>query len=130
MDIFAQYATDDTAEKEGVWVPHGDAKFLIARAGNRKYVKRLSEAYTENEVLLDIKNEAADALSDKIMIDVIANTILLGWENVSFNDTPLEYSEANAKTILAVKDFRKLVMKWSDDMARFKVKQLEATVKN
>ena len=130
LDIFSQYATNEVAENEGVWVPHGEAKFLVARSGNRKYVKLLSAEVEKNQKLLDTKDEAADKLSDAIMVNVMAQTILLGWENVGFKGEPLEYSLENAKTLLRVKDFRREVGKWADDISNFKAELEEAQAKN
>ena len=75
MDIFNTYAVDEVKELNGTWVPLGDAKFLVARAGNKAYVKMLGKEVERNQKALDVKDEAADALSDRIMIDVIAETI-------------------------------------------------------
>lgn len=125
LDIFAQYATDETLENEGTFVEHGDAKFLIARSGNRKYGKLLTALVEQNQQLLDKKDEAADALSDKLMIEVMAKTVLIGWENVGYQGKVLPYSVENAKLLLGVKDFRRLVSKWADDIALFKAKKEE-----
>ena len=125
LDVFAQYATDETAELEGVWIPHGDAKFLIARSGNRHYGKELSRLVEQNKVLLDAKDDAADKLSEQIMIDVLASTILLGWEGVGFKGQPLTYTKENAMMLLGVKDFRRKVVEWSDDLTHFKAKLVE-----
>lgn len=130
MDIFAQYATNETREVQGAWVEHGDAKFLIGRAGNSKYIKLFAAEIEKNQQLLDKKDDAADALSEKIMMKVMVETVLLGWENVSFKGKPLTYSKANAELLLGVKDFRRLVTKWSDDINNYKVKEEEAQAKN
>lgn len=125
LDIFEQYATDDVAENQGVWVPHGDAKFLVARSGNRAYGKELSKLVEQNKVLLDKGDEAADKLSEKLMIEVLAKTVLLGWEGVGFKGQPLEYTTENAAMLLAVKDFRRKVAEWSDNLTLFKAKLVE-----
>jgi len=130
LDIFSQYATDEALENQGTWVEHGDAMFLIARSGNRKYIKLLSTEVEKNQQLLDKKDEAADALSDKIMINTLADSVLLGWENVGYKGAPLEYSKDNAKMLLGVKDFRRLVAKWADDITHFKAKQEAEQAKN
>ena len=130
LDIFAQYATNETAENDGAWVEHGDAKFLVARAGNRKYVRMLTNLVEKNQKLLDKKDEAADKLSDKILIDVMASTILLGWEGVAFKGKEFTYSVENAKTLLAIPDFRREVQKWSDDRGNYQAKEEAEAVKN
>lgn len=130
MDIFSTYAVDETKEQSGTWMEVGDAKFLVARAGNKSYVKLLGKEVEKNQKSLDRKDEAADALSDKIMIDVLAETILLGWENVSYKGKPMEYSKVNAKELLSHKEFRREIMKLADDFNAFKAAQEAEEVKN
>lgn len=130
MDIFSTYAVDETKEQSGTWMEVGDAKFLVARAGNKNYVKMLGKEVEKNQKALDRKDDAADALSDKIMIDVLASTILLGWENVSFKGETLEYSKENAKMLLALKEFRREIMKLADDFNAFKLAKEAEEVKN
>lgn len=120
MDIFTEYATNDTLENDGTWMELGDAKFLIARAGNKKYTRKLTKAVNRHQKLLDRKDDAADKLSDEIMIDTIAETVLLGWEGVSFKGAVMPYSVDNAKTLLGVKDFRRQIMGLSEDFDSFK----------
>jgi len=61
------------------------------------------------------------------MIDVMAETILLGWSGVSFKGVDMPYTLDNAKTLLAVKDFRKHVAGLADQMDAYKVKAEIAT---
>ena len=74
--------------------------------------------------------DAADELSDKIMIDVIADTILFGWKNVSFKGKELEFSKDNAKMLLGFKDFRTEIMKLAEDFDAFKAEQQAEDLKN
>jgi len=130
VDIFNTYAVDEAKELNGTLMPVGDAKFLVARAGNKAYIKMLSKEVERNQKALDMKDDNADALSDRIMIDVMAKTILLGWENVEFQGKPLEYSEENAKMVLGHKEFRREIAKLSDDFSAFKAAKEEEDVKN
>lgn len=126
LDIFAQFATDETLEENGTWFPiGGGARVLVARSGNRKYAKLLTKAVERNKKALDLNDDAADKLSEEIMISVLAETILLGWEDISFKGEVLEYNVANAKKLLAVKDFRKAIAQFADDVSAFKFKETE-----
>lgn len=126
LDIFAQFATDETLEENGTWFPiGGGARVLVARSGNRKYAKLLTKEVERNKKALDLNDDAADKLSEEIMIGVIAETILLGWEDISFKGEVLEYNVANAKKLLAVKDFRKAIAQFADDVSAFKFKETE-----
>lgn len=131
LDIFKQYATDDMKENDGVWTDiGGGAKLLIARAGNRAYSKLLTSLVEKNQRVLDSKTDAAGALSDQIMIDVAAQTILLDWESIEFKGEKQAYTVDNAKKLLGVKDFRKLVGKLADDVEAYRVADEDAVAKN
>lgn len=126
LDIFAQFATDETLEENGTWFPiGGGARVLVARSGNRKYGKMLSKEVERNKKALDLNDDAADKLSEEIMIAVIAETILLGWEDVVFKGQAMEHSVPNAKKLLALKDFRKTIGQFADDVSAYKFKETE-----
>jgi len=132
LDIFAQYATDETLENNGTWFEIGSgSSILVARAGNRAYSKFLSKEVERNRKVLDLNDDASDAKSDEIMIDVMAETILLGWKTkvgdeekavVNFKKAELPYSKENAKKLLVLKDFRKLVAEKAGDTDSFRLK--------
>ena len=119
LDIFAEFDVQD----DGVWVPYkGDVEFLIARANNPKYRRRLSYFYEKNKRLLDGKGDAAEAKSNEIMATVMGETILLGWKDLQYKGKDLEYSRANAKTMLEVKGFRKRITDIADKLESFRIK--------
>jgi hypothetical protein len=124
MDVYQQFASDETKESQGVWCPQGgEASLLVARSGNRAYARMLSREVEKHQRTLDLKNDAADEMSDKIMIDVMAETILLGWKGIQFKGADLPYSKANAKMLLGVKDFRVHVSKLAGDFEAFRAVQ-------
>lgn len=128
LDIFAEFAVDDG----GVWHPYaGDVEFLIARANNAKFRRRISYFYEKHRRLLDGKSEAAEAKSNEIMATVMAETILLGWKGkVKFQGQVLEYSKPNAEKLLAVAPFREWVSKMSNDEHAYKVVKDEEDKEN
>lgn len=127
LDIFAQYATDETLENNGTWFELGaGAEVLVARAGNRKYGKLLTKEVERARKVLDLADDVAEAKSDEIMVDVLANTILLGWKGLQYKGEAIEYSVENAKKLLAHKDFRKAVAQFADDVEAYKIKEEQA----
>ena len=128
LDIFAEFAVDDG----GVWVPYaGDVEFLIARANNAKFRRRISYFYEKHRRLLDGKGEAAEAKSNEIMATVMAETILLGWKGkVKFQGQVLEYSKSNAEKLLAVAPFREWVSRMANDEHAYKVVKAEEDKEN
>lgn len=130
MDIFATYAVNEDLENNGTWVEMGDARFLVARAGNKAYSKMFTKEYERNQRALDRKDAAADELAERLMVKVIAKTILLGWENVKFSGVDMPYSVENAEKLLAIKDFRRDVMKMADDFDAYKAVKAGEDEKN
>lgn len=128
VDIFAEFAVDDS----GVWVPYsGNVEFLIARANNPKFRRRISYFYEKHRRLLDGKGEAAEAKSNEIMATVMAETILMGWKGkVKFQGQVMEYSQANAIKLLSQQMFREWVSKMSADEHAYKVVKDEADAEN
>jgi hypothetical protein len=123
LDIFDQFATDENLENNGSYFDiGGGARILVARAGNKKYGKALTKLVEQNRQILDQANDVAESKSDEILISVMAETILLNWEGVSFKGADLPYSLENAKMLLGIKDFRKLVGEKSNDITAYKFK--------
>ena len=134
IDLFAAFAVDPQAEKEGTYtqIPGaGDTRWLVARANSVKYQTMLSKAVKRNKNILDSGGEAARQKSDEILTSVMAKTILLGWEGkITYKGQQLEYSEDNAKLLLAHRDFRDAVMAVADSAEAFKIQQDEDDEKN
>lgn len=132
IDLFAEFATNTTVEETGAWAPYsGDIEFLIARASNPTYARKLTKLFDRNRQLLNTKGKAAEAKAEEITIEVMAETLLLGWKGTfTWQGQPLPYSKANAKLVLAVKDFRRWVQDRAEDFSRFKLVQDEADAGN
>ena len=134
IDLFSAFAVDPKAEKEGVYtqIPNaGDTRWLIARTNYVKYQTALQKAVKRNKPVLDSGGEAARQKSNEILADVMAKTILLGWEGeVKYKGKMLAYSVENARMLLSHSDFREAVVAVADNMETFKVQQDEEDEKN
>ena len=128
LDIFAEFDVQD----DGVFVPFkNDVEFLIARANNPKYRRRLSYFYEKNKRLLDGKGDAAEAKSNEIMATVMGETILLGWKGkVSIKGEVLAYNKANAIRLLEVPLFREWVTSQANDQHAYKTVKDEEDAEN
>lgn len=123
MDIFQEFATDELAEVEGAWFPlDKTSRVKVARANNTAYLKVLRQRLDNTTVDLDGTTKADEAAAQELFISIMAETILLGWEGLSFKGTDLPYSAANAVTLLNVKDFRKKVSGFSESFDAFRAK--------
>jgi hypothetical protein len=130
LDIFKSYATDDSLETAGVWQNLGDAKFLIARNPNRNYARRLNAQLEAHRVALDAETPEAYALDNRIMAEVYAETILLGWENVVYNGHKFAYTKENAIKALTHRDFRVEIGRLASNVEAYRLKQEAEQVKN
>ena len=120
MDISREFLTDTSKETKGVEVPFGDAIFVIARSGTFAYNKAVNALFRRHEKELKLKNEIADQLNDKLMAEVMAKHVLVGWSGVVENGVPLEYSSLAAQRMLMIKDFRAWVLEKANDMSAYK----------
>jgi len=133
MDIFTEFATDEKLEVEGRWVPYDDkTSFKIARANNPQFLKVFNDTQRKNRHALRAKGPAADELSKRLLIDILATTILVDWKGpVAIKGEDLgPYSVDAAKKALASKGFRVWVAEQSEDESGYKLDESEEAVKN
>jgi hypothetical protein len=122
MDILSSFATDEKLETEGKVFPLSKAASIkVARSGNAKYVALLRKKLDEAQLDLATGDEANE-LAEGVLIDVMAETILLGWVGIQEGGVDVPYSVGKAKQYLAVKDFRKKVSALADNFEAFKLK--------
>ena len=132
MDINDLKYNPDLANN-GVWVEHDETtSFLIAKLGNKgfqtTFKKRLQpyrRAY-ENGTL-SAKKEV------EIMVECMADHILLGWKGLLLNGKEIQYSREKCVEILSMEgaeEFRDLITNYSTDVANYKTEQNELDLKN
>lgn len=135
MDIFKQYATDPKLEQEGRWVTIGGtdekpARILVARSGTVRYNAVMSQQYEANKTLMESKDTvAANAKLAEMVQFALANSVLLGWENIDYKGET-GYSFKTAHLMLAHRDFREMVQKEADKFQEYKIKSVEEDSKN
>jgi len=136
MDIFKAYATSPALEREGKDCDFGDVTFKIARSGGHQYNEMLTKRFEAFKHMLDLKDtqeqrDAAEERSLKIMAEVMAHTVLLGWTgNVAFKGETLAYSKENAQMLLEVKEFQNEIAKKAHDYRIYRFATEEADAKN
>lgn len=126
MDLFQVFSTDPTLETEGRWAPISrDAKVLVARSGNERFVRKMKELTTKNS--FDFKDESEEnaKLLDELFIEAMADTILKGWSGMTKDGAEYPYSRENAIAALRIKDFRKKINELADNAAEYRTKQDE-----
>lgn len=132
MDIFDEFATDEKLEIEGAWIDYDDkTQFLIAREYNDHFQRVFSETQEKHARELKAKTDAAKKLSGRLMIEIMAKTILLGWKGpVKVRGVAIEYSFENAVKLLEFKGFRGWVASQAGNEGNYKAQAEEADAKN
>lgn len=139
MDFYELYATDATAEEKGRAFSEefgGDVTFVLARAGNRTYTRMIQAQFEAHRHILELKDtpeqeEAANELSFKLIGQVMASSIVLGWSgNVKYKGQDLPYSYNNAVLLLSHKDFRAKILGLADNFRNYLVSAMEKDAKN
>jgi hypothetical protein len=131
MDLFTQFQTDEQAEVEGVWVPLSTtARLKIARIGNARHpacLKRISTPHVRPGMRM---SDIDDEMFDKLTREAMAESILVGWENILWKGEVLPYSKENALRVLQVKDFFTLVLTAANSIEHFRVARIAELEKN
>lgn len=124
FDVFEEYATDESLEVSGAWFPMPKGgRLLIARANNAKYNKMLMAQFERFKNILELNDEAADKKNTEIIVDCMAECVLLGWEGISYQKKPIDYSLASAKLLLGHKDFRQKVAELANTREAYLIKK-------
>lgn len=115
------FQTDKDLENGGVWVPIEDgAELKVARTGNRAYRKLFTRLTRPYQRQID-SNRMPEELSESIIVEVMANTVLLGWKGMEEDGVAVEYSVEKAMEWLkAYPEFRRLVSSLADDVELFR----------
>jgi len=122
-----EFKTDRQLEEEGVWVPvdGAGAKIKVARINNpryKKYFQRITKPYRRQ---IRSGNLSED-LAEKLLVDALANTILLDWEGLTKGGKKFPYTVDNARQLLSESpDFRDLVSDAAGEMESFRARELE-----
>lgn len=126
MDI-SKFQTNKSAEEEGIWVDvdGNGTKVKVARINNaryKKYFQKITKPYKRQ-----IRNGTlAEELAEKLLVDALANTILLDWQGFTKEGADFPYSVDNARSFLQESaDFRDFVSDAANEMENFRAEGLE-----
>ena len=130
-DLAKNYATDKTAEQEGVWEPLADGiEIKVARIGNPNYQRIWEREIKPYRAQVD-RGLMADEKMTEIIIKVMAEAVLLDWKSIEYGGKKLVYNRDNAIRILTeLPDFRADVMFLANQQASFRADEIEDAEKN
>lgn len=137
MDIAKRYATSKKLETDGIWHELGDgAAIKVARWNNRRFneIKRQLERKHRAEMK---GGRMPDELGEKIIIEAIANAILLDWRGLEINGVKLPaYTPEEGVRVLSdteqlnMGEFRDTIAAVSMDTNNFRTEHEAEAIKN
>lgn len=130
MDIGRAFA-DPQKEKEGNWVDYReDSKVKIARVGTPNF-QRVYESRLKPHRRKQRDGTLSGDVENKILCEVVAETILLDWEGFTNNGKELKYSKKAAFDLLMEHiDFRNEIVELATTESSFYADYVEESEKN
>ena len=131
MDLKKNYLTDKDAEISGIEKDFGDGCFIrIARIGNAEYKKYFQKLTKPHQKAIR-RGVLSDEIADKLLIDAMANKIVLGWRGMTEDGTPVQYSVEKCIQILTeYPDLKDQIQEIANEMESFRVEEDEELEKN
>lgn len=123
--------TDPEIEKEGVWIDYrGGSKIKVARIGNPNF-SRVNAAKMKPHRKKQRAGTLDEETETRLLCEVIAETVLLGWEGFTDGDKQFKYSKQNAIDLLTKHiDFRNEVVEFATTEEIFHREEVEDSEKN
>lgn len=120
------HRTDKSAAEHGKWFEYDGSRFLIAAHGTPRYQRALTKHGKKNQAA--IRRDDFETLNG-MAVEVMADAILLDWEDVKDGEKDFPYSRANAVTLLSsAMEFKAFVEQSSMNLANF-IQESEAADK-
>lgn len=132
MSLYSLFETDESAELDGfelvLFDEEVEIKFTLARAGgsNRKFSNRLQALLRPYDRAIKAGTMSEEKAAS-IMAQTMAETVLLGWENVFDRDgEKLAFSVAAAKQLLLdLPELRTVILEEAQNAANFIADEVE-----
>lgn len=129
MDL-SKIKTDEqaqAAEVDGLWtevsVLGEVCEMKIARLGNRKYERLLDRKLEPHRRK---RGRISNEVRDRIMVECVAEAILLDWRGLKNGDEPFDYSYDNAVLLLTqYRDVYDAVLIAANEAERFRLDAIE-----
>ncbi len=131
LDLKKEYAVDKNKEIDGVWQDFGSgARMKIARIGNPEYQKVFQKISKPHRKSIR-RGTLADDVAEKLLVEAMADSILLDWDGVEEGGQVLPYNKENAmRILLEYKDLRDQVTEIANEMESFRAEEDQEAEKN
>ncbi len=122
MDI-REFDTDETKEKNGVWVPIDvDLEVKVRRMFNPEFDRFIAQRQRGRRPTQDTGSQ--------LIIEAMAETVLLGWKGFTENKKDYKWSKERGLAMLQKRDFRNMVTLAASETQNFWDDAQKADLKN
>jgi len=131
MDIHRRFAVDKTKEQEGIWIDDQEGgRLKLGRLGNPRHRKAVAQK--RNDYLGTKRSTVVpDDVSERISREAVAETILLDWENQTWNGEVVPYSRERAlEWMTTMDDFYLMIVGLANDIENYRIDVQETVEKN
>jgi len=131
-DVKKLFGTDAKKEQEGVWRDDiaEDIKIKIARIGNPNYQKKFQTLSKPHRRAIR-RGTLSDDVAEKLLIQCLAETIVLDWKNIEVNGKPFPYSVENAiKLLTDLPELRNTINDIANELEGYQAEDEEEAVEN
>lgn len=134
MNLYQTFKATAELEKQGIDLHLGDdVSIRLARAGgsNARFGKLLGDKLKPYRRQID-NGTMDDAVASKIMAEVYAETVILGWSGVTDEaGNPLEFNKPNCvKLFTDLPDLFRIVQEEAGRLSNFRAEERESDAKN
>lgn len=129
MDL-SELSTDPALSVEGTWIAYDDegCRLKVARWGNPAFQDLLGEVLGAYDMIME-QSQLSRGKQASLVAEVMARTILKGWENLEDEGVALVYSIGEAERMLKkYPDFMDMVVKLAKKVQLFRKKAEDAAV--
>ncbi len=122
MDL-AKFRTEAALEDEGVWIELGEgARARVGRIGGRRYREAFQRHLKPYQKAARL-GALGEAQAERILVETLADAVLLGWENLTLDGAAVPYERDRARDVLAdpaYRDFRNLIVEAANEAESFR----------
>ena len=130
-DVKKLFGTDASKEKEGVWYDLADGlRMRIARIGNPNYQKTFQKISKPHRRAIR-RGTLPDEVAEKLLIQCMAETIVLDWSGVEDEGVVIPYSKEAVVTVLTkYPELRNYINDIANELEAFQEELDEEAVEN
>ncbi len=130
LDLNRHFQLKEGADTTGVPIEIQDAKIWIRRSGNPSFIRALAQVQRQHATAV-LRDELKDEEDLDLTVKLMAEHILVNWENIQVDGEDLPYSVENAEMVLRrFQLFREEISHRASNLATFREVALDEAGKD